>query len=76
MAFLDLSHEYEQASPAVSASHEHRPVQLGLAGAPPHLHHAGAAHPLGHLKPHFPARLVDRIPRTGEPVMDSYLAMP
>jgi len=31
--------------------------------------------PLGHVEPHFLARLVDRIPRTGEPVTDSYLAM-
>jgi DNA polymerase-3 subunit epsilon len=31
--------------------------------------------PLGHVQPHFLARLVDRIPRTGEPVKDAYLAM-
>lgn len=31
--------------------------------------------PLGHVEPHFLARLVDRIPRTGDPVADAYLAM-
>jgi DNA polymerase-3 subunit epsilon len=31
--------------------------------------------PVGHVKPHFLARLVDRIPRTGEPAKDAYLAM-
>lgn len=31
--------------------------------------------PPGHVEPHFLARLVDRIPRTGEPATDAYLAM-
>jgi DNA polymerase-3 subunit epsilon len=31
--------------------------------------------PLGHVQPHFLARLVDRIPRAGEPVRDAYLGM-
>jgi DNA polymerase III subunit epsilon len=31
--------------------------------------------PLGHVEPHFLARLIDRIPRTGERATDAYLAM-
>ena len=31
--------------------------------------------PFGHVEPHFLARLVDRIPRTGNPATDAYLAM-
>lgn len=31
--------------------------------------------PPGHVEPHFLARLVDRIPRNGEPATDAYLAM-
>ena len=31
--------------------------------------------PLGHVEPHFLARLVDRIPRSGNPATDAYLAM-
>lgn len=31
--------------------------------------------PRGHVEPHFLARMVDRIPRTGVPAIDSYLAM-
>ena len=31
--------------------------------------------PLGHVTPHFLARLVERLPRTGEPAKDAYLAL-
>ena len=31
--------------------------------------------PRGHVEPHFLARMVDRIPRTGVPAVDAYLAM-
>ena len=31
--------------------------------------------PTGHVEPHFLARLVDRIPRTGDAATDAYLAM-
>lgn len=31
--------------------------------------------PIDHIEPHFLARLVDRIPRSGDPTTDSYLSM-
>jgi DNA polymerase III subunit epsilon len=32
-------------------------------------------HPVGHVKPHFLARLVERMPRDEEPAVDAYFAM-
>lgn len=44
--------------------------QLAPSGTPP-VHRRSA----GHVVPHFLARIVDRIPRSGSPDVDAYLAM-
>jgi DNA polymerase-3 subunit epsilon len=31
--------------------------------------------PIGHVEPHFLARMVERLPRDGEPIVDAYFAM-
>jgi DNA polymerase-3 subunit epsilon len=71
-----LCHLLQHAPHLVEPDNDHRTAAAWVwPPLPPTVVQPVQRAPRGHVEPHFLARLVDRIPRTGEPVKDSYLAM-